>query len=42
MNLRGRMPTVLFTLWIVSASLVYFQQFTAPVLRYLSRTVAHQ
>jgi hypothetical protein len=33
--------TVLLTIWIVSATLIYFRQFAGPALRYLSRTAVH-
>jgi hypothetical protein len=37
MNLRGKLPSALATIWIVVGALIYFRQFAAPGLLYLSR-----
>jgi hypothetical protein len=37
MNARGRIPTILLSLWLLAAAVIYFRQFAAPALLYLSR-----
>jgi len=38
MSLRQRVATVLLTVWVVAAASIYFRQFAAPALRFLSRS----
>jgi hypothetical protein len=41
MNLRGRLSTVVLTIWIAAAAVIYFRQFATPALLYISRTLGH-
>ncbi len=42
MNLRGRTPTVILTVWILACVLIYFRQFATPALLYFSRIAGHR
>jgi hypothetical protein len=38
MSLRQRVTSALLTIWVLGGVLVYFRQFAAPALRFLSRS----